>query len=194
MNTLSLSGAPTDVSLYIDPGKAHCGWACFALATGTLVRAGVERVRPPTRTTITGRGMRVGTHGQIDPTVSTVILPARLAASLRDLHVVHMLTELPQVYVGGHTKDPRALMYLATTAGAIAGRIQPATTRFVEPREWKGQVPDEVFWRRVRRALDDDERTIAVEAGVYQQDGKLGGQFHHGLEAIGLGLWSHLRL
>jgi hypothetical protein len=96
--------------------------------------------------------------------------------------------EVPQVYPGQQQKgDQNDLINLAVTVGRYAERA--AACRFkvtlVKPREWKGQLPKDVCWKRVRETLTAQE--LANMAKVTKS------QAHNMHDAIGLGTWFQKR-
>ena len=70
------------------------------------------------------------------------------------------IIEVPQVYPGQHQKgDQNDLINLAVTVGRYAERASTCRFKvtFLKPSEWKGQLPKDVCWRRVRETLTPRE-------------------------------------
>lgn len=193
------------ITLAIDPGKHHCGWAIFV--EKKLLRSGVVRVDPDRDTH--GPYYRQGRHRQVVCQSSAKIAQeiTMLANMAQMLHggqaVIEIVLEMMHVYVDQDTKklkdgsNPVELLYIQTTSGAIIGALSqrhPCRVRFIDASEWKKQLKDLATWTMVRNALMPDEVEIAKRCGTYDETGPLGKQFHHGLEAKGIGLWSLYRL
>lgn len=193
------------ITLSIDPGKHHAGWAIFV--ERTLVRAGVVMVRPEKDTH--NAYYRQGRHKQVTCASSVKIaetigahveIARRIVESRKGSVHVEYVGEMMHVYVdedGRLTEraSPVELLFIQTTMGAIAGEIrQPKSTRYVEAAEWKKQRGDLATWTMIRNTLDTQETEVAKSCGVYDETGSLRKHFHHGLEAIGIGLWSLFRL
>lgn len=175
--------------LAIDPGKHHAGWALFV--DGKLTRAGIEKA--PEVEPVERADYRQGRHK------AHVTTRCALVGNL--IHGVgfvdEVIAELPHVYVDGNRRltgkaDPNDLLFLAFTAGVLTGSAHRADSRLVEPSEWKGQRPDSVTWKWIRDAMKPAEIEIAIAHDVY--DDRHRKTFHHGLEAIGIGLWASWRL
>lgn len=89
------------------------------------------------------------------------------------------LIEMPRVYVD-QTKwkgDPQNIVLLAAVAGECAARYPFAV--YVEPREWRGMVPEPVLLQRIERSLRNGEK---LGASVHARD------------AQGMALWLMRRL
>lgn len=98
------------------------------------------------------------------------------------------LIEVPQVYPGQQQKgDQNDLIKLAVMVGRYADRATFFGFRvtLVKPREWKGQLPKDVCWRRVRETLTDDE--------LGKMDKIPKSRAHNMHDAIGLGTWFQKR-
>lgn len=96
--------------------------------------------------------------------------------------------EVPQIYTGERQKgDPNDLIDLAVMVGgyrATAERAGFAVT-LVRPRAWKGQLPKDVCWTRVRETLtaEEDERIAYFSRSIAP------GLRHNMHDAIGLATW-----
>lgn len=89
------------------------------------------------------------------------------------------LVEMPRVYAD-QTKwkgDPQTIVRLAAIAGECAARYPWAA--YVEPREWRGMIPEHVLLHRIKLALRDNE---TLGASVHARD------------AQGMALWLLKRL
>lgn len=140
--------------------------------------------------------MRGNLHGlaftAIDPGVTyfgwAFFSEAKLvAAGLATSYMVgaHALIERP-IFRPGSKADPRDIVDLAFTAGAVAGHFGAAS--WVEPQDWKGTVNGVVFLNRVKRALrnewsEDFEKVHAALAELPK------GKHEHVLDAYALGKW-----
>lgn len=74
-------------------------------------------------------------------------------------------------------------LYGAVVAMASICTKRYILSRFVEPRKWKGNVPKEVFGKRIEAKLMDKERKLA------QLDRFPKTKRHDVVDAIGIGLW-----
>jgi hypothetical protein len=98
------------------------------------------------------------------------------------------IIEIPQVYPGQQQRgDQNDLIRLAVMVGRYADRATACGFRVTlfKPREWKGQLPKDVCWRRVRETLtllelDNLEKLPKSKA-------------HNMHDAIGLGTWFQKR-
>lgn len=98
------------------------------------------------------------------------------------------LIEVPQVYPGQQQKgDQNDLINLAVMAGRYAACAQTCGFRvkLVKPREWKGQLPKDVCWKRVRETLTPLE--------LYNVEKVSKSRAHNMHDAIGLGTWFQKR-
>lgn len=89
------------------------------------------------------------------------------------------LVEMPRVYVD-QTKwkgDPQQIVRLAAIAGECAARYPFAA--YVEPREWRGMIPESVLLQRITRSLRAGEK---LGASVHARD------------AQGMALWLMRRM
>lgn len=96
--------------------------------------------------------------------------------------------EIPQVYPGQQQKgDQNDLILLAVMVGKFAERAkeQRFGVALVKPREWKGQLPKDVCWRRVRETLTPLEFSRIPELSKSRA--------HNMHDAIGLGTWFQKR-
>ena len=90
-----------------------------------------------------------------------------------------VIVEVPGRRWRGTEKD---VLQLATAAGYYAGVLsRGGAHRFVEPSQWKGQVPKEVHHPRIVAALAPEEQArLPVKKGALV----------HVLDAVGIGLWA----
>lgn len=98
------------------------------------------------------------------------------------------IIEVPQVYPGQQQKgDQNDLINLAVTVGQYAERATACGFRvtLVKPRAWKGQLPKDVCWERVRETL------TSYELGRMEKLPK--SRAHNMHDAIGLGTWFQKR-
>ncbi len=151
--------------LFFDPGTDATGWAATD-REGTLLDCGLLRPK----------------RGSLHETCPG----ARL--------IIH--TELPVIYPRGKQKaKPRNILRLTD----FAGQLQ-ATTRMVggntaqlethEPRDWKGQLPDDVLYNRVLDALTKPELDLIFDRLLKVADGL----WHNVYDALGLWLHTENRL
>jgi hypothetical protein len=92
------------------------------------------------------------------------------------------IIEVPQVYPGQQQKgDQNDLIALAVMVGQYAecARKHRFRVEFVKPREWKGQLPKDVCWRRVRETLTPYELFVMAKLSKSRA--------HNMHDAIGLG-------
>lgn len=89
-----------------------------------------------------------------------------------------LVIERPRVYPGKGKGDQNDLIDLALLAGRLStlGRAPV----FVNPAEWKGQVPKEVSKRLVRERLSEVELARIPDHGT---------KTHNVYDAIDIGLW-----
>lgn len=98
------------------------------------------------------------------------------------------IIEVPQIYPGQQQKgDQNDLIDLAVVVGRYVecASAQCFRVRLVKPREWKGQLPKDVCWQRVRETL------TAVELEHMEKVPK--SKAHNMHDAIGLGTWFQKR-
>lgn len=96
--------------------------------------------------------------------------------------------EVPQVYPGQQQKgDQNDLINLAVLVGRYSDRAKARGFRvtLIRPREWKGQLPKDVCWARVREALTP--RELENVSSVPKS------RAHNMHDAIGLGTWFQKR-
>lgn len=99
------------------------------------------------------------------------------------------IIEVPQIYPGQQQKgDQNDLIKLAVMVGRYADRATACGFRvkLVKPREWKGQLPKDVCWRRVRETL-----TVLELDKIEKKVSK--SRAHNMHDAIGLGTWFQKR-
>jgi hypothetical protein len=163
-----------DLTLCIDPGTAHTGWAIYR---GTvLVGCGATSFK------------------KILSTLQQFLGPYPHVAHGVPVSV-QLVIEVPKKYkYEEHPVDD--LITLAFRAGVIAG-IQHLTDLVVyDPHGWKGSTPKPVHHRRVLSVLTDDEKKLLVKQTKSAR--------HRGtdvpkisldmLDAIGLGLFHVKRM
>lgn len=183
------------ITIASDTGKRYAGWAIAH--DKTIISADVIKIQaapnihPPT--------YRQGQYKQPD-----CDLAWRIAEAIRrDFLVkavshtdVEIITEIP-TYRDKRAKKLGAgdLAFVTLTAGAISYAVPNLgfnrRVRFIEPSEWKGQAPDEACWKRIEDALTADERT---RVGEMPLRARLGGDWHHAFESVGILLWSMFRI
>lgn len=98
------------------------------------------------------------------------------------------IMEIPQIYPGQQQKgDQNDLIKLAVMVGRYSDRATACGFRvkLVKPREWKGQLPKDVCWKRVRETL------TVLELGTMEKLPK--SRAHNMHDAIGLGTWFQKR-
>jgi hypothetical protein len=98
------------------------------------------------------------------------------------------IIEVPQIYPGQQQKgDQNDLIKLAVMVGRYADRATACgfQVKLVKPREWKGQLPKDVCWRRVRETL------TPLELDNMEKLSK--SRAHNMHDAIGLGTWFQKR-
>jgi hypothetical protein len=98
------------------------------------------------------------------------------------------IIEVPQVYPGQQQKgDQNDLIKLAVMVGRYADRATACgfCIKLVKPREWKGQLPKDVCWKRVRETLTSFELTKLAKLPKSRA--------HNMHDAIGLGTWFQKR-
>ena len=96
--------------------------------------------------------------------------------------VMTLVIELPQTYGGRAAKgDTNDLIHLAAVVGALI-HLAPSVV-LVRPREWKGNVPGDIFVERTKKKLSPEQvnkidlPTKSLEHNVY--------------DAVALGLWKN---
>jgi len=98
------------------------------------------------------------------------------------------IIEVPQIYPGQQQKgDQNDLIDLAVMVGRYAERATSCGFRvtLVKPRQWKGQLPKDPCWERVRETL------TASELDKMEKIPK--SRAHNMHDAIGLGTWFQKR-
>lgn len=160
----------------IDPGKV----------TGVAFFAGSARPLPPRDALFDREGDLVSATVCTEEQCLIFIenaAPIRHGKSAGDC-----IIEVPQVYPGQQQKgDQNDLIKLAVMVGRYVDRATACGFRvkLVKPREWKGQLPKDVCWQRVRKTLS------ALELGNKAKIPK--SQAHNMHDAIGLGTWFQKR-
>jgi hypothetical protein len=92
--------------------------------------------------------------------------------------------ERPVIYPFGKQKArPRDIITLALKAGYIAGRLFPVPVRYVEPAEWKRQLPKEICHQRIAGILRKEELSIMNALKLPQS------KLHNCWDAVGIGMW-----
>jgi hypothetical protein len=147
----------------IDPGKKATGWALFR--SGVLEGAGIVR----------GENVEVSAIGVLAAGVAL-----RSAGCLRpDVVIIEKMVVYPGMRQKGDQND---LITLSIIGGAAAAALRGLETIFVEPREWKGQVPKAIMSKRILAELSADERTKIEKMPASLK--------HNALDAVGLGMWN----
>lgn len=99
---------------------------------------------------------------------------------LQSSPIAKAIVEVPIVRTNEGTKvNPNNLI----TLGVSAGRLVPAlcgTVETVIPNQWKGQLPDDILYRRIYAALTDEEKALIPDLAE--------GLLHNVLDAIGIGI------
>ncbi len=99
------------------------------------------------------------------------------------------IIELPQVYPRSKA-DPNDLIVLAASAGRARQVIGWAKSRFVLPREWKGNLDGDLMTVRILQQLSDAERRVYFAA----IDKIPEGSHDNVADSVGIGLWKLGRL
>jgi len=159
------------VILAIDPGLRHCGMALFR--EKLLIDAALVRITADAYGTAEAArlmALEVGRWKQ------------RAAWGL------DLVIELPKVYPTGRQKgDQNDLIKLAALAGALVGSCDWQSSRFVEPRTWKGTLDADAMTERITERITVDEFT--------RVDLTSPKSLHHNIwDAVGIGLWACGRL
>lgn len=96
---------------------------------------------------------------------------------LRSNPKVRTVVEIPIVYLGSKSKvNPNDLIRLTYRAGALGGFGAETIT----PVSWKGNVPDDILYKRILSKLTDTEKQAIPNRGK--------SVLHNTLDAIGIGL------
>ena len=102
----------------------------------------------------------------------------------RKPHESVCVIELPQIYPGQQQKgDQNDLITLAVAVGRYVEIAKACgfQTRLVKPREWKGQLPKDVCWSRVKDTLSFEELARIPKLPKSRA--------HNMHDAIGIGTW-----
>ena len=149
----------------IDPGKMS-GFAEFDASDPDLPWDGVDKLKYATACTF-----------------EECLLLIENAAPLNQSRPAgDCIIEQPQIYPGQHQKgDQNDLIQLAVMVGRYVDRATSCRFRvtLVKPREWKGQLPKDVCWDRVRETLTPYELTRMEKLSKSRA--------HNMHDAIGLG-------
>ncbi len=99
---------------------------------------------------------------------------------IQAVSVTHAVVEIPIVRRNQGSKvDPNGLIKL----GVSAGRLIPTYTlevKYLYPNQWKGTLPDEILYDRIRSALTEKEKALLPKLAA--------GLIHNVLDSIGIGL------
>lgn len=98
------------------------------------------------------------------------------------------IIEIPQVYPGQQQKgDQNDLINLAVMVGRYSDHAISVgfKIKLVKPREWKGQLPKDVCWRRVKETLTSSELDRLAKVPKSRA--------HNMHDAVGLGTWFQKR-
>ncbi len=181
---------PPHLLLAVDPGKHHAGWALFA--NGYLLAAGIARAVPP-------KDSRPVTYRQDVPASEThaqtsvaVQIEAAVSRAIPVAPVTEVIVEGMRVYPGDKRSNPANMIEVSITSGAILGRFPLARPRLVTAARWKGQLSDGATWHMIQKNMTAPEISTARACRVYDAEDRK--DFHHGLEAIGIGLWALWRI
>ena len=101
-------------------------------------------------------------------------------------HVHDVWIESPVIYPRSKAR-PADITTLARGAGRWAGRydVLAVEAHFVEPAQWKGQVPKDIAHARMWDRLQPLEKNIVERACK----GLAPSTRHNVLDAVGIGLW-----
>jgi len=98
---------------------------------------------------------------------------------------IRVVIEYPEQYA--YSPAPRsAVQGLAYTGGALTYMFHyhlSASVQLVLPKEWKGQVPKDIFLKRIEGRLTEQE-SIILDSKKFSQSKR-----HNVVDAIGLGLY-----
>ena len=98
-----------------------------------------------------------------------------------------VVIETPQQYPG--SPAPRSqVQALEGVAGAIAAVFAPRGAAIVQylPKQWKGQLPKAVAWRRILGRLAATE--VAVAPALIDALAQPASKWGHAVDAVGIGL------
>lgn len=128
------------LTLAVDPGKQHAGWALFE--GGVLKYCGIVR----------------DLDGPYE--VAQAVWEAAQNHGLRLDELDTLIVESQQIYRFGGS-DPNSMIPVATTAGAVLGKAPKWTKRMNPlPREWKGSTEKSIYTDRIQNALSPSELIV----------------------------------
>ncbi len=159
--------------LCVDPGLRGCGVAEFE--AGVLKRAAyVKNSATLGRGYAEHRAMADALYAWYEK-MPPVPMP--------DLVVV----EFPRIYPGSAQQkgDLNDLIDVACVGSAIAS-MTTSKVESIYPADWKGQVPKDVMTERIKRALDDEEKSRAEKCAASLS--------HNMWDSAGIGLYKLNRL
>jgi len=104
----------------------------------------------------------------------------KLQDYLKKVSAKEVVVEYPVWYPEGRSKSssPNDLIRLSFRAGLAASVVvfNGASLIEVKPAEWKGQIPDDILYRRIDKKLSEEELKIRKSN-------------HNARDAVGIGLW-----
>lgn len=110
---------------------------------------------------------------------SEAIKQDKLQDYLKKVSAKEVVVEYPVWYPEGRSKStPNDLIRLSFRAGLAASVVvfNGAFLIEVKPAEWKGQIPDDILYRRIDKKLSEEELKIRKSN-------------HNARDAVGIGLW-----
>ena len=151
--------------LAIDPGFRYFGYGVFH--KGSLVEGGLVKAPPVDSPWAVWKKQ--------PPSFLSVVEVIRKFEWSSPLAVI----EYPKVHKD--TPNPEAIVKLAAACGAYTGLLQAGgfDVTWVEPYSWKGNVPKDIFTRRILAKIPEAD---------YPKISNL--KDHNILDAIGIGLWA----
>lgn len=162
----------------VDPGVRHFGWAFF-------------------------EGNKLRQAGWKKPGGEQHFL-LKNALAMRLLYDAYkpeeVLIEMPKIYDVAHQKgDQTDIRNLAAAAGGMGGAVAGISVTpvyYVEPASWKGQVPKNIFCRRVWECLSpvEQKHVNIIEPQLQRAFSDGDGRGADIVDAIGLGLFRLQRL
>ena len=99
-----------------------------------------------------------------------------------------VVIETPQQYPGSSPAPRSQVQALEGVAGAIAAVFAPRGAAIVQylPKQWKGQLPKEVAFRRILSRLSASE--VVVEPNLFDVLAHPASKWGHVVDAVGIGL------
>lgn len=154
-------------TLAIDPGLHGVGWA---VAENAMLR-GHQGGK------LLGAGYYPGVDGRGPETWNAL---RGLVDVVRDFHCDTLLLEFPEWYYQNSHARAEDLLELAAVDGFMVGAFPYVTMRlYVQPKEWKGQLPKNVHHARLAKKLSPEEHQRIQFPGTKELD-------HNVWDAVGL--------